>query len=101
MQLKIVAFIREMYYSQSMSKKEKQIQRLLLKPKDFTWGELVTVLGYLGFEQMNAGRTSGSRVQFTHEHYPPIILHRPHPTLVLKKYQIDDIVSFLKEEKLL
>jgi hypothetical protein len=84
-----------------MSKKEKLISRLLLKPKDFTWGELVTVLGYFGFEQMNADKTSGSRVRFTHERYPPITLHKPHPTVLLKKYQIEELVSFLKEEKLL
>lgn len=84
-----------------MSKKEKLINRLLLKPKDFTWSELVTVLGCFGFEQMNAGKTSGSRVRFTHKSYPPITLHKPHPMLILKRYQIEEIVSFLKEEKLL
>jgi len=84
-----------------MTEKEKLMSRLLLKPKDFTWSELVTVLSHLGFEEMNAGKTSGSRVRFIHDGYPPIILHKPHPTLVLKRYQIDDVVSFLKEEKLL
>lgn len=61
----------------------------------------MTILGSFGFEQMNAGKTSGSRVRFIHEHYPPIILHKPHPTLVLKKYQIDEIIFFLKQEALL
>ena len=38
-----------------MSKKEKLIARLLSLPKDFTYDEMKTLLGYLGFEEDNKG----------------------------------------------
>lgn len=33
-----------------MSKKDKLISRLLQRPKDFTFNEMVSLLGYLGYE---------------------------------------------------
>lgn len=84
-----------------MSKKDKLLQRLSSKPKDFTWGELEGVLGYLEYKQVKTGKTGGSRKRFVHSHYPTIILHKPHPSNILKHYQLDQIVALLKEEKLL
>jgi len=79
-----------------MSKKEKLIKRLLSSPKDFTFDELVTLLGLLGFWQRNAGKTSGSRVEFTNDGKRYIKFHRPHPGNVLKPYALEDIIEGLK-----
>lgn len=81
-----------------MSKREKLIDRFLSKPTDFTWKELLTVLNILGYEQISTGSTSGSRVKFIHREHPPIILHRPHPRPVLKRYQLDAIIDMLYRE---
>ena len=45
-----------------MSQKEKLIARLLKKPKDFTFDEMVTLLSYFDF-YLKQGR-SGSGVKF-------------------------------------
>ncbi len=84
-----------------MSKSTKLIDRLLTKPKDFTWAELVKVLKQFGYAQVGTGKTGGSRVRFVKEEYPPITLHKPHPKPVLKRYQINDIIDLLKIERLL
>ena len=47
-----------------MSKKEKLINRLKTKPKDFTYNEAKTLLESVGFTESNKGKTSGSRVVF-------------------------------------
>ena len=52
-----------------MGQKEKLIQRLKSKPKDFTFQEAETLLGYLEYIRSNKGKTSGSRVVFeSNEH---------------------------------
>ena len=50
-----------------MSKKEKLLQRIKQKPKDFTYTELETLLINLNFKEVSKGKTSGSRVEFLHE----------------------------------
>lgn len=84
-----------------MTKREKLTERFLTKPKDFTWEELIKVLGYFGYEQISVGKTGGSRARFVRAGYPPITLHKPHPRLILKRYQIDEIINVLKQEQLL
>lgn len=84
-----------------MTKLEKLIERFLSKPTDFTWAELTKVLNGIGYEQISAGKTGGSRVRFVHSIYPPIILHRPHPKPILKRYQLDAIIGLLKQENIL
>jgi hypothetical protein len=84
-----------------MTKIEKLIDRLLTKPTNFTWAELVKILSGFGYKQISAGKTGGSRVRFVHYDYPPIILHKPHPKPILKRYQLEDIIDLLKQEKLL
>lgn len=84
-----------------MTQYEKLIDRFLTKPKNFTWAELAKVLSGFGYKQVSAGKTGGSRVRFIHEEYPPIILHKPHPKPILKRYQLDEIINMLKQEKLL
>ena len=84
-----------------MSKKEKLIKRLLSRPTDFTFDELTTLMGYLGYEKDNAGKTSGSRVKFKNNTNDALWQHRPHPGNILKTYQIKDIIEDLTERKLL
>lgn len=78
-----------------MSKQEKLIKRLLLKPTDFEWGEAAAVLGYYGYE---ITKGSGSRRKFIHTKTRQlIILHEPHPKKVLKLYALEIIIEALKE----
>lgn len=81
-----------------MSRKVKLLERFSSKPNDFSWSELATLLGYFGYEVMNAGKTSGSRARFIKTGLPPIMLHKPHPTPILKRYQIDYIYNMLESE---
>lgn len=54
-----------------------------------------------GYEQVSGGKTGGSRSRFVHTNYPPITLHKPHPTPVLKPYQIEQVKMLLQQEGLL
>lgn len=85
-----------------MSKIEKEIERLKLKPKDFTYDEAKRILNYLGFYENNKGRTYGSRVEFKNEELnKKIDMHKPHPGNLLKGYQINNILKSLNEWRLL
>lgn len=83
-----------------MSKKEKLIARLLSCPKDFNYNEAKVLLQYLGFEESNKGRTSGSRVEFIRRK-DTILLHKPHPNGDLKTYQVKQLISTLRNLKLI
>lgn len=80
-----------------MTQIDKLMKRFLSMPNDFTWVELRRVLVGLRYEETQAGKTSGSRVRFMHEDYPPISLHKPHPKPTLKEYQVKQILQTLKE----
>ena len=84
-----------------MSKHEKLIQRFAAKPVDFTWSELKSLLANFGYMLSAGSRTGGSRVKFIHSVRPPVVMHKPHPTSVLKRYQVEQILEFLKKEGLL
>lgn len=80
-----------------MSKKEKIIERLKSKPKDFTYDEAKQVLNMFGFAEYNKGKTSGSKVIFKNElKNIDIALQKPHPNNILKPYQINEIIKKLK-----
>lgn len=80
-----------------MSRKEKILKRLKTKPKDFTYDEAKTLLLQLGFEEDQKGKTSGSRVQFINiKENISVDLHKPHPSNVLKEYQIIKLIKDLK-----
>jgi len=81
-----------------MSKREKLLKRLLSKPKDFTFDELKTLLSSLGYEENNAGKTSGSAKRFINEKKHIIRLHKPHPSPILKTYVINMLIDELKKE---
>lgn len=81
-----------------MSKKEKLINRLKTKPKDFTYNEVKTLLEAVGFVESNKGRTSGSRVVFIeYKSGLKVELHKPHPKNILKRYQLDILIENLKK----
>ena len=84
-----------------MSKRDKLLQRFLTLPNDFTWQELVTMLKGFGYEQVSGGKSGGSRVKFLHQSLPPISLHKPHPTPILKRYQLEQLQEILAEEGLI
>lgn len=80
-----------------MSKIEKLIKRLQSRPKDFTWDELLRVLKHYGYVEVPQGKTGGSRRKFINKSNTQIInLHEPHPQNVLKSYQVNIVIDFLK-----
>jgi hypothetical protein len=86
---------------QEVSQQEKLSQRFLAKPKDFTWSELKTLLGSFGYQEASGGKTGGSRRRFTHASRAPIMLHKSHPDETLKAYQVTQIITFLRVERLI
>jgi hypothetical protein len=79
-----------------VSKKDKLIARFLSMPSDFHYDEMLTLLGYYGFNEVKKGKTSGSRVKFENEEGVPIILHKPHPSGIMKKYQMKQVKEILE-----
>lgn len=89
-----------------MSREEKLIKRFLSSPNDFTWKELVRLLGYFGYSEFKGkgrgkGKGNGSRRKFVSESKHLILLHEPHPRPIVKKGAMKDIMEKLKEEGLL
>lgn len=85
-----------------MSKIDKLIQRLLSRPRDFTYDELVRVLNHFEYDEIKKGKTAGSRRAFVSEVTKHIIrLHKPHPGNILKMYIIDYVIGELKDQGLL
>lgn len=83
-----------------MSQKDKLIARLLKKPKDFTFDEMVSLLAYLGYSLKQGG--TGSGVKFTRDSSNEVInFHKPHPNGILKKYVLDQVVEKLRKDGLL
>ena len=83
-----------------MGTKEKLIARLKSSPRDFSFDELHTALGSLGFCLSNKGKTSGSRVKYQKGNIP-IILHKPHQRKELAEYQVKQVLDVLEKEKLI
>lgn len=79
-----------------MAKKEKLVGRFLKMPKDFHYDEVVKLLGNFGFEEVKKGKTSGSRVKFENADGVPIMLHKPHPSGLMKQYQLKQIKEILE-----
>jgi hypothetical protein len=79
-----------------MSKHEKLLQRIAATPKDFTWSELVSLMSYFGVELRTS---SGSARRFINPTSgQAFYIHQPHPSNVLKPYQVREVVKFLKQE---
>ncbi len=83
-----------------MSQKDKLINRLLKKPKDFTFDEMVSLLSYFGYEFKQGG--TGSGVKFIKEDSNEVInFHKPHPSGILKRYVLDQVIEKLRKDGLL
>jgi hypothetical protein len=79
-----------------MAKIEKILKRLGTKPADFEWNELKAIMLHFGFELKTSG---GSGRKFIHpETRAAHFIHEPHPSKVLKAYQVRDAVAFLTKE---
>ena len=75
-----------------MSKKDKLIKRFISLPNDFHYDEIVRLLRYFDYKEVKKGKTSGSRVKFMHiEEEDNIILHKPHPSGIVKVYMLKQI----------
>jgi hypothetical protein len=64
-------------------------------PSGFHYDEMVKRLWYFGFYEVKKGKTSGSRVKFENEEGVPIMLHKPHPGGIMKKYQMRQVKEIL------
>ena len=84
-----------------MGQKEKLIAKLMSHPKNFTFDDAESLLGYFTYYRSNKGKTSGSRVIFTSDLYKTkILLHKPHPSKELLEYQVKQLIDNLREEGL-
>jgi len=85
-----------------MSKRDKLIAKLLNRESTVTYQEISYLLGKLGYEETQKGKTSGSRGAFINMSEKHIIrLHKPHPGNELKDYVKKEIISELKDRKLI
>jgi hypothetical protein len=80
-----------------MAKQQKALERLLAKPSDFEWRELIGVMESFTYELKRSG---GSSRKFIHPvSRATLMMHEPHPSKVLKAYQVKEAIQFLKQEK--
>ena len=80
-----------------MSTKDKLRKRFLSMPSDFTFDEMQQLLAGYGYVRGEKGRTSGSRVIFKNRDKRPIMLHKPHPGNIVKRYAMQQVLEELKE----
>jgi len=79
-----------------VSRQEKALKRIASLPKDFTWPELLSLMTSLDIELM-AG--SGSARKFRNPvSGQQFAIHQPHPSNILKRYQVHGAVEFLLQE---
>ncbi|MCM1337669.1 MAG: type II toxin-antitoxin system HicA family toxin [Candidatus Amulumruptor caecigallinarius] len=84
-----------------MSTKDKLIERLLSQPKDFKYAEVVRIFKIFGFTEYSKGSTSGSRVQFYRNDNQSYIMHKPHPSTIIKEKALEQLVKYIREQKLI
>ena len=84
-----------------LSRRDKLLGRFLSRPKDITFEETTTLMKHYGYYITGGGKTGGSRVSFTDGKGDYIRIHKPHPSNILKLYQVDDIITALSERGLL
>jgi predicted RNA binding protein YcfA (HicA-like mRNA interferase family) len=83
-------------YPSLVSRREKALTRLKSKPKDFTWEELLALMAACGYELK---RTGGSGRKFVHISTGTVMyMHQPHPSNVLKAYQVREAIDELTEK---
>ena len=85
-----------------MSRHEKLREKLLRLPKNFTYDEMVTLLGGFGYIEEERKRSSGSSVMFYNKGLnDKIMFHRPHPGKELKRYILEMIIEKLQTNKMI
>ena len=81
-----------------LPQRDKDLERLLRIPSDYTYNELKAFLGRYGFKEYKGGATGGSRRRFYRESDKEIIfLHKSHPGNIVNKATIRDVITKLKE----
>jgi len=79
-------------------KYDKRLSRLLSSPSDYTFTEATSLLKSLGYDLKHKGSSSGSRVMFYRESdNHKILLHKPHPGDIMKRYAIEQLIASLRE----
>ncbi|MFM7858910.1 MAG: type II toxin-antitoxin system HicA family toxin [Flammeovirgaceae bacterium] len=82
-----------------MSRFQKALDRLIRKPKDFTWKELQTIMKHFGYQEYSG---SGSvRKFFNPKTGASVHLHEPHPEPTIKRYALEIIIDHLVEQGLI
>lgn len=78
-----------------MGKQEKLLKKFLENPirSDLTFKELSSLLESFGYKKKQG---SGSRVKFIHPQKSLILIHKPHPSDILKKYLVKELQKILK-----
>ena len=79
-----------------MSRQQKALERLLSKPTDFTWPELLSIMTSFNVP-VESGSGSGRRF-LSQVKGKPFHIHQPHPSNILKRYQVLGAIQFLKDE---
>lgn len=79
-----------------MSKKQKLLEKLLRTPAptDFTWDELITLMGHYKFTAY-APPGGGSHYTFQHEGGYCFMASKTHPSGILKAYQVKNVKEAL------
>jgi predicted RNA binding protein YcfA (HicA-like mRNA interferase family) len=70
---------------------DKRIARFKRFSNNYTYDELVWVLGHFGFFEKRTGKTSGSRTVFVNQKGQKIKVHKPHPGNTLKRGTAKDV----------
>jgi hypothetical protein len=83
-----------------MSKRQKLIDKLKRRPRNFTFDEADSLLLSLGFKKFNLGKTSGSRLEYR-IHNAKYRIHKPHPQKELQPYQLLQLLQVLEKEGLI
>ena len=80
-----------------MSTKDKLVERFKSLPSDFTFDEMERLLKMYGYVKSNKGKTSGSRIIYKDKDGRPIMLHKPHPGNIVKRYALKQAMQNLIE----
>jgi len=86
--------------SKPLSQKDKLLERLLSRPKDFSFNEVTTLLKGFGYTERKSGKTGSSRVAFVNSDNDYIRIHKPHPRNTLLPYQVINLINDLTERGL-
>jgi HicA toxin of bacterial toxin-antitoxin, len=79
-----------------MTKRQKAVERLLSRPTDYAWGDFRTLLEGFGYELQTVG---GSGRKFVNPNTGSgLFIHEPHPSKILKAYQVKLAIQFLRTE---